>query len=119
MSRITPDELERTIAVLEAIAEDRLLLADAPKDRRLALLIAAGRVSRPTRAETRRTAKGLRRLDRAKARERERDLVAQSAIRTARLAEVFVPPTRVLGDGATERELEKPRNCYVCKELFT
>jgi NAD(P)-dependent dehydrogenase (short-subunit alcohol dehydrogenase family) len=119
MSRISPDELDRAIALLEAVAEDRLLLADTPEERRLALIIAAGRVSRPTRAETRRTSKGLRRIDRAKARARERELVAQSEIRTARLADVFVPPTRMLGDGATERELDKPRNCYVCKELYT
>lgn len=119
MSPIDPDELERTIALLEAIADDRLILAGVPEARRLALIIAAGRVSRPTRAETRRTSKGLRRMAREKVRTRDREVIAESEIRTARRAEVFVPPPRMLGDGATERELETPRNCYVCKELYT
>jgi NAD(P)-dependent dehydrogenase (short-subunit alcohol dehydrogenase family) len=119
MARFDPDELDRTIALLEAIAEDRLSLVDVPEERRLALIIAAGRVSRPTREETRRTSKGLRRLAREKVRTRDRDLVAASEIRTARRADVFVPPARILGSGATERELETPKNCYVCKDLYS
>jgi NAD(P)-dependent dehydrogenase (short-subunit alcohol dehydrogenase family) len=119
MVRFTPDELERAIALLSAIADDRSLLAGVPEETRRALVIAAGRVSRPERDEVRRMSKAMRRLERARAEVRDRELVADSEIRSSRRADVFVPPPRMLGEGATERELEKPRDCYVCKQPYT
>lgn len=122
MSRFTPDELDRAIALLSAIAEDRSLLAGVPEETRRALMMAAGRVSRPDRDELRRMSKAMRRIERADAEAHDREIVADTEIRSARRAAVFVPPTRVLGAGSAEsaaRELEKPRDCYVCKQAYT
>jgi hypothetical protein len=96
---VDPADADRCIALLEAIAEDRSLLAGLPRERRVALLVAAGKVSRPTRDEHRRLAKTFRRLDRARAEANDRDARAATEIRSARRAEVFTPPPRVLGEG--------------------
>ena len=111
--------------LLESILEDRTLLSDMPDDLRVAFLIAAGRVSRPTRDENRNGAKAFRRIVRKKAQTHDREVRAATEIRAARRAEVFTaPPQLVQGgeahgaDGATARrarELIKPRACYVCK----
>ena len=52
---------------------------------------------------------------------RDRAAVAASGIREARQAPVFVAPPALPGPGAQEREreLERPRDCYVCKRAYT
>jgi NAD(P)-dependent dehydrogenase (short-subunit alcohol dehydrogenase family) len=134
MPAITPEELQRCLDLLESILEDRTLLSDMPEDLRVAFLIAAGRVSRPTREENRHGAKAFRRIVRKKVLIHDRDVRASTEIRAARRAEVFeAPPQLVEGanargsgsDGdagadaaADARELIKPRACYVCKTEF-
>lgn len=119
-----PDDIARAIALLEAIAEDRTLLVSIPDEERRALVIAAGRVSRPQRHETRAVRKAYRARDRKATDKRDRELRAATEIRSARRADVFVPPPRLLGGepqaaaGEPERLLEKPRNCYICKTPY-
>jgi NAD(P)-dependent dehydrogenase (short-subunit alcohol dehydrogenase family) len=122
---ITPEELQRCLVLLESILEDRTLLSDMPDDLRVAFLIAAGRVSRPTREENRHGAKAFRRIVRKKIQTHDREVRASTEIRAARRAEVFTaPPQLVQGEGAAHadadaageaRELIHPRTCYVCK----
>jgi len=113
------EDVERTIALLEEIAADRTLLATLPDETRRALLIAAGRVSRPTRDETQRMSKVFRRINRAKRAAHDRALVGESEIRVARQAPVFVAPPQLVSGQETARELVKARNCYVCKAPYT
>ena len=121
---ITPEELERCIAVLESLVDDRAQLTTLDRDARVRLLTAAGRLSRPTRDETRRTAKAFRRKDRLEVSTHDRAVTAATEIRAARRAEVYVaPPQLVRGDGEASEaseasELQKPRDCYVCKQPY-
>lgn len=113
-------EIERCTAVLEAIVRDRGVLAEIPEDRRRALMIAAGRVSRPERHEVTRLVKSFRRLKRREERQADRSVVAETEIRAARRASVFEAPKAVLGGVRFKpEELKQPRACYVCKEPFT
>lgn len=116
---VTPDDLRACRTVLEAIIRDRGLLAGLSLEERTALLHAAGRVSHPNKHEHRKEAKSVRKAKRAERQERDREAVAATAIREAREAPVFVAPP-LLGDGAAqpERELERPRDCYVCKQAY-
>jgi NAD(P)-dependent dehydrogenase (short-subunit alcohol dehydrogenase family) len=121
----TPEEIARCIEVLESLIEDRTRLSDMDPDQRMALLIATGRISRPTRHEIERTGKAFRKSERRKQVATDRETRAESGIRMARTAEVFsAPPQLVQGaqpDAAHEepvRELLQPRSCYVCKVEF-
>jgi NAD(P)-dependent dehydrogenase (short-subunit alcohol dehydrogenase family) len=123
MSAFTPEELQRCIEILEACVADRTLLTVMSEEQRLALMMAAGRVSRPTREENRKTAKAFRVIVRKRLQAHDRAARAETEIRAARRADVFTPP-RQLGPGEmpTEeeaRELLKPRDCYVCKTTFS
>ena len=128
MTAFTPEELQRCLDILESIREDRTLLTEIPDDLRIAFLIAAGRVSRPTRDDNRKGAKAFRRIVRKKIQTHDRDVRAATEIRAARRADVFTaPPQLVQGEGSggptdeahETRELLKPRSCYVCKIEFT
>ena len=124
----TREELARCVEILEALVEDRARLSEVPEDLRIALLQAAGRVSRPMRFEQVRAAKAFRRVERRAQRDADRDARAATEIRAARKAAVFSPPPRLVAapesTGAreeapsTERELTNPRHCYICKTEF-
>ncbi|AKV00985.1 L-fuco-beta-pyranose dehydrogenase [Labilithrix luteola] len=124
MKKFTPEELERCIEMLEALVEERTLLAQVSQENRVRLLVAAGRISRPTRHEATRTSKAFRKITHAQKQEHDRALRASTEIRTARLADVFTAPPQLVGSSAPAneaevRELNNPRDCYVCKKEFT
>ena len=120
------DEVRVAIAVLEAIVAERALLADVPAAERQALILAAGRASRPARHEATRLVKEFRRRKKQREQADDRDTRATAGIRAARRSPVFVapPPARVFpppsGGAAPEGPtLRKPKSCYVCKTDFT
>jgi len=107
--------------LLESIVEDRGLLAEVPLELRRALLIAAGRASRPQSYQEKRLVKALRRRRRRADDEADRAARAGAGIRVARESPVFVPPAALLGPApeSPAPELRKPKACYVCKAGFT
>lgn len=120
MTDFSPEELARCIEILESLVDDRARMVALSQDERRALLIAAGRLSRPTRLEGQRENKAFRKHSAKVARAEDRDARAQSEIRVARLADVFEAPRQLPGPApdAPVRELNNPRGCYVCKAEY-
>ena len=115
------DDVRRATELLEAVIGDRGLLASVPLEMRQALLIAAGRASRPETFQEKRLVKALRRARRRRDENEDRETRAATGIRQAREAAVFVAPERALPGAeppAPARELKKPKTCYVCKVDF-
>jgi NAD(P)-dependent dehydrogenase (short-subunit alcohol dehydrogenase family) len=118
-------DLAACIEVLEAIVADRGVLARLEPSERLRLLEAAGRVSRPDRADQRKLAKTFRRRDHEGTKTADAALLDQTGIRSARRARVFeTPPPPALPSpaepprGSAGPELRVARKCYVCKAEF-
>ena len=102
MSPISPEDRKRLLAMLEALVEDRTLLAEVSTERRIALLQAAGRVFSAHAFRAAAIHEGVS-LDRAGSRKKhiDRDLRAATEIRTrASRAEVFEAPKRCSGIGS-------------------
>jgi NAD(P)-dependent dehydrogenase (short-subunit alcohol dehydrogenase family) len=119
MTRRTAVDVDAALEALEAIVEDRGLLAELPLDVRKRLLVAAGRASRPETHQERRLARAFRRQKRERLEAADRRTRSRAGIRAARESAVFAAPARaLLATGAPERELEKPKSCYVCKVEF-
>jgi NAD(P)-dependent dehydrogenase (short-subunit alcohol dehydrogenase family) len=123
MPAFTPEEIQRCLEVIEAVIEDRTRLREIPDELRHSFIIAAGRLSRPNRDESRKAAKAFRRIARKASQDHDRAVRAQTDIRVARTADVFTAPAQLLlGDGAAapadRGELRKARACYVCKTWF-
>ncbi len=117
---MTEGEITAAVALLESLAEDPAQLAAVPRDLRRALLIAAGRLSRPDDAAQRAINKAHRKRDRARARAQDERRLAGTAIRALRSRPVFpTPPALPEPPGvATGGGLNEARSCYVCKEAY-
>ena len=79
---LDPEDVRRTTELLEAIGADRALLANVPLAMRQALLIAAGRVSRPQSYQEKRLVKALRRGRRRRDEAEDREAAASDVRRS-------------------------------------
>lgn len=117
---ISAEDFRTALRVLETIAGDRSHLTKIGLEERRALMIAAGRVSRPERDDLVKMAKAFRRQDRAEDRAEDSKLLEQSGLRTQRKSPVFRPlwlePPKEEAEDAPQ--LHQERNCYVCKTAF-
>src|SRR5581483_6759536 len=118
-------EVARCADLLEALVDDRLRLMDLDPGLRRRLMMAAGRLSRPERAEQWRLRKRVRTKEAADVRRADTALLDATGMRALRRAAVYpTPAPPALADvaagpdaGATP-DLVTPRKCYVCKAEF-
>lgn len=122
ISAISSDEIDRCIAILTQLNSDTDQIFDIEKEQRTALLIAAGKFSRPDRDELSRRKKDGKLVAKRKKEKRDRTARKETGIRYAREASVFQAPKLLAFNELKSKEqfeLETPRNCYVCKTEFT
>lgn len=142
-------DLETCIDVLNALVADSVTLTELPTETRIALLVAAGKLSRPTRQEERKRRRDRTRLKKQRIDDFERSIRAKTGIRSARTASVFEAPPKLIpiapepcstnsthtpriehtetinaSHGAHHAPVSiatliKPKACYVCKADFT
>jgi NAD(P)-dependent dehydrogenase (short-subunit alcohol dehydrogenase family) len=113
------------ITQLEAVVDDRSLLAFLDAETRRRLLTAAGRVAQPETKEKKRLARAQRRLDRVEKREEQRSLLAKAGVRQLRENPIFLTPKRMIEHGEASAppppllgRLDEARVCYVCRERY-
>jgi len=119
---VSQAEIDQCIAVLENLNTYTDQIFEIPKEKRTALIKAAGLFSRPNREEFSRRKKDAKKAAKRKQAARDKSARKETGIRSARESHIFVAP-KLLAAAAIEDkeklELETPRNCYVCKTLFT
>lgn len=117
---IRQEEIDRCIKTLQELLEDTNKLFELPEEKRIALMTAAGLLSRPDRDEFERRKKDAKKAAKRKMIERDRHTRRETGIRSAREATVFVAPKLIAStDAPRDLELRSPRNCYVCKAVYT
>lgn len=121
-NKLTPAEIELCISILEKLNEDTSQVYELSKEKRKALMIAAGKLSRPDRDEFEQRKKDGKKAAKRKKVEREKHARKNTGIRSAREASIFeapkmLPPSAIKPEDTGE--LESARNCYVCKTLYT
>jgi NAD(P)-dependent dehydrogenase (short-subunit alcohol dehydrogenase family) len=111
--------------VLERYVENRARLAALEETLQRALLVAAGRFSRPERDEIVRYGKELRKRTRIKEKRADREQLETVGLRLQRRSPVYQPHWLPLPSAADaeqrepDPELHQARTCYVCKEPYT
>nr|WP_321223376.1 SDR family oxidoreductase [uncultured Psychroserpens sp.] len=115
------DDIEFCISTLQKILADSNQLYELPEDQRVALIKVAGQLSRPSREEHKRRKKDAKKAIKRKMIARDKHARKTTGIRSAREASIFTAP-KLLAPAQTPKdtpELESPRNCYVCKTVYT
>jgi len=121
MNKIDKNKIDGCIDLLTQLVESSESLADLTHDQRVALLAAAGKLSRPDKVEISKRNREIKLIKRKRMVEKDRQARAKTGIRSARQDVVFTAPQQITSLTAVqeEQELDSPRNCYVCKALFT
>lgn len=129
--RSTQTEVEDCLRTLERLVSEPERLAALPEATRQALLIAAGRLSRPVRHERERVTKAIRRYRRKLEQQADLELRQTTEIRDGRSvanetsalsgisnAQLLAAPTD--GEPSSQpRRLNRAQSCYVCKRDYT
>jgi len=115
-----PEDIRKCIETMENLLADTSQMMNLSEDERRQLMIAAGRLSRPSKDEIHRRHRENRRVQRAKKQLADRQVRAKTGIRVARLDSVFVAPDRLLESSVPKdsETLKSARECYVCKAEF-
>jgi len=122
---ITLEEIERCIQLLTRLTESAALAATVEYEKLLELTKAAGRFSRPNKDSIRIQHNAFYDARRKSMQNADRKARAATGIREARTETVFQAPSQIhsgdepLQPMRKDRVLTSPRNCYVCKALFT
>ncbi|MEO9850360.1 MAG: SDR family oxidoreductase [Reichenbachiella sp.] len=119
-TELDQSQIDQCIAILESLNSNTDQIFEIPKDKRLALIMAAGQLSRPSKEELLKRKKGAKKIARKKVLLKDKEARNGTGIRSAREATVFVAPTMIALTGESDQEviLTSPRTCYVCKEVF-
>ena len=122
-SKYSIEEIQKCIDLLDDLVKNSVELAHLAKEQRIAILKAAGEISRPDRDEIRKRKKDRIRLKKQRIDDHERKLRKSTGIRMAREKTVFSAPKAILHadkkEAFLEQELINPRACYICKKGFT
>ena len=114
-------DIDSCIKTLQSLLADTNQLFALPEAKRVALFKVAGELTRPNRDEFERRRKDAKKAAKRKMIAKDVHARKSTGIRSAREAALFVAP-KLLGATAISKdtpELESPRNCYVCKTVFT
>ena len=112
--------IEQCIEKLKTLLNDTNQLVELPEDKRVELMMVAGKLSRPTKEESDRRRKDAKKAAKRKQQERDKHARKETGIRSAREDAIFVAPKFLELPKQTEKKiLESARNCYVCRKEYT
>lgn len=120
-NKLSQEKIDEIIQGLEYLVENGHELSDIPEMKKRALLLAAGKLSRPDKEELQLRAKKRRKTKKEAIVKKDKEARKITGIRSAREADIFTAPMQIApADKKKEQpELSSPRNCYVCKAEFT
>ena len=116
---VSQHKIDECIATLEKLLSNTNQIFELSEKKRVALLKAAGLISRPNREEFSRRKKDAQKTAKRKMIAKDRHARKETGIRSARESAVFTAPKLIAVTKESENELESPRNCYVCKKVYT
>ena len=122
MSKNKPNlEVATCIKILQELVADTNQLFELPEAQRIALYKLAGELSRPNRDEFQRRRKDAKKAIKRKMIAKDTHARKTTGIRSARESALFKAPKLLAAASIPNQtlKLESPRNCYVCKTIYT
>ncbi|WP_109830759.1 SDR family NAD(P)-dependent oxidoreductase [Reichenbachiella versicolor] len=119
--KLTKEDIEKCVTILETLSSDVEQLSALSEEDRIAVMKAAGKLTRPNRDEFAQRRKDTKKAAKRKQQERDRHARKATGIRSAREATIFEAPKLLTAAQLPDEtpELESARNCYVCKTEYT
>lgn len=120
-NKISKEQIEQCIELLERLNADTDQIFAIPKAQRLALIMAAGRFSRPSKEELLQRKKGAKKIIKKKIFQKDVQARNTTGIRSARDSSIFIAPKMIdlaNPEAKDKIKLESPRQCYVCKTTY-
>ncbi|HEY9168581.1 MAG TPA: SDR family oxidoreductase [Lutibacter sp.] len=121
-NKVSQEQIDSCIAVLEQLVGNTNQVFELSEEKRIALFKAAGMLTRPSREAFSLRKKDAKKSIKRKMIARDKHARKETGIRKAREAVVFEAPKLMAHIDTLknkELELESPRNCYVCKAVYT
>ena len=119
---LNSNEIDSCISVLEFLLNNGDQITQLSSEQRVALMKAAGQLSRPDKKEIKKRNKAVKFTRKQANILNDKKERAKAAIRTARESSVFEAPKQIdfkKSEEQTEKKtLSSPRNCYVCKAEY-
>ena len=119
---IDPQDFDACVSLLEAFVADRAALTELTQADRKRLLMAAGRLSQPDRAEQRQFSRANRKQVKRERRASDEAKLALTGMRQQRLLPTFITPDADARAAAHAQptdweapQLTEARCCYICK----
>jgi NAD(P)-dependent dehydrogenase (short-subunit alcohol dehydrogenase family) len=121
LNKVNAHEINACIETLEKLVANGSIIFELSEEKRVALLKAAGLLSRPNKEDFVKWKKDAEKTAKRKKVAKDRHARKETGIRSAREAAVFVAPKLISNtkQEGSEQELSSPRNCYVCKAEYT
>ncbi len=122
MSKNKPNlEVATCIKILQELVADTNQIFELPEAQRIALYKLAGELSRPNRDEFQRRRKDAKKAIKRKMIAKDTHARKTTGIRSARESALFKAPKLLAAASIPNQtlKLESPRNCYVCKTIYT
>lgn len=117
---ISSDSLQHLLRALKNLGDNPAYLSRLSIEERIELMKAADRIARPSGEDKKKLNRANRRRERLKQKKHDREVRKSTKIRETRQQSVFFEPKRIESSDHPETpDLKQPRNCYVCKVLFT
>ena len=113
-------KIEEATALLNQLLDNSSYLSELPDEKRIALIKAAGKLSRPDINDDRKRKKEAK-INRKKEKRKEvRSANAATGIRSARESSVFSAPLQIeLSDKSKFiKKLSSPKTCYICDKEY-
>ncbi len=119
---LSPAAIDQCINALKHLVSNTDEIYFLSQEKRKELMMVAGQLSRPSKEEADRRLKDGKKAAKRKVLERDKHARKHTGIRSAREQVVFEAPKLLEGAIIKDQEkryLSSPRNCYVCKSLYT
>ncbi len=121
-SKISQEKIIKCINTLKLLNESPEEFNSLNSELRIKLIKEAGRFSRPEREVVKERKKAYKKEQIRKIKNKEKQILAKTGIRSAREASIFTAPLQITNKNNTKKnlteKLHSPRNCYVCKKQF-
>lgn len=119
--KLSQEEIDKAISVMKTLLDDTNQLFEIEEEKRVELMTVSGLLSRPNREEFAKRRKNAKKAEKRKMIERDKHARKDTGIRSARENNIFIAPKflEMPKEEADRPSLESPRNCYVCKKVFT